>query len=78
MAKIPVKERAIVERIRRVLRRDGRDLRAATSEQQKALGLGRYYTVGAKGIIDKDVDLEALGLELQALRTWETVKKEPS
>jgi hypothetical protein len=29
-------------------------------QRQKSLDLARYYTVGPKGIIEKNVDLEAL------------------
>lgn len=49
-------------------------MRAATPEQQKALKLGEYYTVGAKGIIDSDADLEALARELAVSKPWEELK----
>jgi len=53
---------------------DSSRMRAATPEQQKALKLGEYYTVGAKGIIDSDADLEALARELAVSKPWEELK----
>jgi hypothetical protein len=70
--KVPVAERVLIARMRRILRKAGEDLRMATPEQQKAVGLGKYYLVDSKGIIDKDVDIEDLARKLQLLQPWET------
>jgi hypothetical protein len=48
----------------------------ASCRQQKAKrwGLGRCYVVGAKGVIDKNVDLEKLARDLKASEPRETLK----
>jgi hypothetical protein len=45
-----------------------------TREEQRELGLGLYYVVGAEGVIDPDVDLEELARELGVMQSWETLK----
>lgn len=75
MAKIPVREKAVVERIQQKLRKQGRDLRVATPEQQKELKVGRYYTVGPEGAVtDPDVDLELLARDINVLEPSEELK----
>jgi len=71
--KIQVSERTLTLRIRRALQAQGKHLRVATRRNQKALGLGRYYIVGNKGVIDADVDLEKLARELGVMQSWETL-----
>jgi hypothetical protein len=70
--KVPITERVLIARMRRILRKAGEDLRMATPAQ-KAVGLGKYYLVDSKGIIDKDVDIEGLARKLQLLQPWETL-----
>jgi hypothetical protein len=72
--KLPITERALTLRLRRALQAEGKHLRIATDLKQKKLGLGRYYLVGEKGVIDADVDLEKLGRELGVMQSWETLK----
>ena len=72
--KHPITERAVTLRLRWALQAQGKHLRIATNQKQKKLGLGRYYLVGAKGVIDTDVDLEKLGRELGVMQSWETLK----
>jgi len=71
---IQVTEGAVVYRLRRFLPAKGKLLRIANSRKQK-LGLGRYYTIGVNGVIDKDVDIEKLARKMKLLEPWETVSK---
>jgi hypothetical protein len=50
-------------------------LRLADSRKQKLWKLGRYYILGAKGVVEKDVDIEELARELGLLGARETLKK---
>ena len=72
--RIPVTERALTLRLRRALQARGKHLRITTNRKQKALGLGRYYIVGEKGVIDANVDLDELARELGVMQSWETRK----
>jgi hypothetical protein len=70
--KIPIEERALLRRLQRALQDEGKELRKA---QALTEGVGRYYLVGPKGVIDPDVDLEKLARELSAMETWEMLKR---
>jgi hypothetical protein len=59
-----ITETALFRRLQRALRKRGMFLRLADSRKQKRWGLGRYYVVGPKGVIDKDVDIEKLARKL--------------
>ena len=72
--RIEVTENAVFCRLQRFLPAKGKLLRIANTRKQK-LGLGRYYTVGAQGVIDTDVNIEKLARELKVLEPWETVEK---
>lgn len=74
MARVPITERTIRLRLRRVLQAQGKHLRVATHQKQRELGLGRYYVSDANGVIDPDVDLEQLARELGVMQSWETLK----
>ena len=74
MLRIRVTEGAVVCRLQRFLPAKGKLLRIANSRKQK-LGLGRYYTIGANGVIDKDVNIEKLARKMKLLEPWETVSK---
>jgi hypothetical protein len=74
VAKVPITERTIRLRLRVALQAQGKRLRVTSSQQLAKSGLGRYYLVGAKGVIDPDVDLEAFARELGTLQSWETLK----
>jgi hypothetical protein len=58
--KIGVTEEAVVKRLQRALLANGQYLRVADSRKQKRWGLGRYYLLDAKGVIDKNVNIEQL------------------
>jgi hypothetical protein len=72
--RIEVTENAVFCRLQRFLPAKGKLLRIANSRKQK-LGLGRYYTIGAQGVIDTDVNIEKLARELKVLEPWETLEK---
>jgi hypothetical protein len=72
--RIEVTENAVFCRLQRFLPAKGKLLRVANTRKQK-LGLGRYYTIGAQGVIDTDVNIEKLARELKVLEPWETVEK---
>jgi len=75
MAKTPVTEKVLVERIRQKLQKQDRDLCVATPEKQKELKLGRYYTVGPDGAVtDPDVELELLARDVGVLNPSEELK----
>jgi hypothetical protein len=70
-----VTEEAVVARLRRALLSKGKYLRLADSRRQKRWGLGHYYMLDAKGVVDKDVDVEKLARQLGLLDPWETLDK---
>ena len=71
---IQVTEGAVVYRLRRFFPAKGKLLRIANRRKQK-LGLGRYYTIGVNGVMDKDVNIEKLARKMKLLEPWETVSK---
>jgi hypothetical protein len=72
---IPVTAGAVLTRLRRPLLAKGKYLRVASSRRQRRWGLGRYYMLGTKGIVEKDVDIEKLARKLGLLAPWETLEK---
>lgn len=72
---VSVTEPILIARIRRALRKAGEDLYGATTEQQRAKGLGKYYLIDSKGVIEKNVDIRILARELKLLRPWETLSE---
>jgi hypothetical protein len=71
---IPVTVGAVLTKLRRPLLTNGNYLRVASNRRQRRWGLGRYYMLGAKGIVEKDVDIEKLARKLGLLAPWETEK----
>lgn len=73
-SKVQVSERALVARIRRVLARHGQTLRRCRVDAMDFCNLGTYYTVdiSLNCIVQKDVDIVALGRELGILKAWES------
>jgi hypothetical protein len=72
--RIQVTEGAVFCRLQRFLPAKGKLLRVANRRKQK-LGLGRYYTIGANGVIDKDVNIEKLAREMNLPEPWEAIFK---
>jgi len=70
---VRVTEVAVVRRLQRALLAEGKYLRTASSRKQKRWGLGRYYLLGAKGVVDKDIDIQKLARDLKLLRPGESL-----
>jgi hypothetical protein len=78
--KVPVTLKALMARINRRLRHEGRCgelLKTARSEGVER-DLGRYYLVDLdrNSVTRRDVDPEELGRELGALKQWEELARE--
>lgn len=76
-ARVPVTERAMAQRLNRVLKEE--DLTLKKSRGERALiELGDWYIVNYRynRIIEKDVDIEDLGRERGVLAKWESVYRE--
>jgi hypothetical protein len=74
--RVPVTERALIQRINRKLRsRNGYALKAARGDRWRS-ELGDYYTVDVdrNWIVEKHVDPEELGRKLGALAQWEKLE----
>ena len=69
---VPVSERALIQRINRKLRSNDEVLKTARGGRAE-WDLGRYYVVdfNMNAVMQKDVDLESLGRELNALQKHE-------
>jgi hypothetical protein len=68
--------RALEQRIKRKLAKDGRQLRR--SRPADAHNLGTYYIIDTRlnAVVDPNIeDLEALGREFGALEGWEEVSE---
>jgi hypothetical protein len=63
---------ALFYRLRAALRAEGLDLRVADSRKQKLLGVGQFYVVNGKSVVNKDVNLEILAREMGLSESWET------
>ncbi len=72
--KVPVTERAVVQRINRKLRDDDQVLKVTRGERAR-LDLGDFYILNWRlnVIADKFVDPEEMGRELGVLQPWERV-----
>jgi D-arabinose 5-phosphate isomerase GutQ len=75
--KVPVSERALVQRIRRKLAKDGRELRALRGNQSDGrwvvvTGNGRRAHVMGSGF-QSSADLMQLGRELGVVHPWEAL-----
>jgi len=75
--KVPVTERALIQRINRELKAHGQMGRKLkkTRGMQAFVDLGDYYVldIAIGGIADKFVDIEALGRELGMLQDFEAL-----
>ena len=73
--KLPVSERALLQRINRRLRAaDERVLKARRRDPE----IGDYYRIDFRRnfFVEGNVDLESTGREVGALRPWEALEKE--
>jgi hypothetical protein len=69
MVKVPISKRALIQRLRRALRADGKQLRMARAHKRKLFG--HYYLVGRKELIE-NVDIEKLARDLKVLKPEES------
>jgi hypothetical protein len=67
---VPINKRALIQRLRRALRADGKQLRAAHANKRKLFG--HYYIVGRKELIE-NVDIEKLARDLKVLKPEENL-----
>lgn len=66
-----VRERMLVQRVRRALAKGGERLLENRGGHGPA-NVGQYYVVDGRNIMtDHDADLESLGRDLGVLRSWE-------
>ncbi len=71
--KRPITERALLQRIRRALAKDGKTIKAARS-QAEAQTLGAFYIVDNQNTIAATVpDLETYARQMRVLEPWETL-----
>lgn len=72
--KVAVSRRALVARVDRALRKEGKSLRRARGAA--ALELGEYFVLDtSQGFVaEKGVDVEALARKLDLLHAWEEAK----
>jgi hypothetical protein len=73
--KVPVSERALILRINRKLKRDGKVMKIARSDSRAEQAYGRYFIVDVdrNQATDADCDLAALGRDLGVLHDYESV-----
>jgi hypothetical protein len=74
--KVPITERALIQRINRALAKEGQILRAARGERSRA-ELGDYYIVDlSRNTVEaQHCDPIKLGKELGVLQAWEVLEK---
>ena len=73
--KVKVSARALLQRLNRVLVKDDECLKKGRDPQSE---LGEFYLIDTKRnfIVEKDVDIEALGKAKGVLKPWEVLSKE--
>jgi len=73
--KVSVSERALIQRLNRALRDDGTCVKK-TRPSLYFKELGDYYVLDFCGnfVVEKDVDIEALGREKKVLAEWERLR----
>jgi hypothetical protein len=67
---VPISKRTLIQRLRRALGADGKQLRAARANKRKLFG--HYYLVGRKELIE-NVDIEKLARDLKVLKPEESL-----
>jgi hypothetical protein len=74
--KVPVSERALIQRINRVLAKRNEVMKTTRNRSRAEFDLGRYYVVryggaASSNIIAHHQNLESYGHELDVLQPWE-------
>lgn len=72
--KVTVPTRALVQRINRALRAEGKRLRSPRGRGDVDAPLGRYYLVDDRGVVATNVKPEVLAREVGVLEAWEEVR----
>lgn len=77
-AKVPITRRALIQRINRVLAKDGEVLKTNRHPGVGRDDLGRHYVVDVNRnfLVDRDVDLEEVGRRLKVIAGYETIEEE--
>ena len=78
--RVPVSERALIQRIQRRLQAQGHVLKRTRDAGQARLDLGKFYVLDTAQnfILETEVDLEGYGRALGALAAHETLLLEPA
>lgn len=73
---VPITQRALIQRINRVLARDGQQLKAYRGGKWES-DLGRYYIVdlNRNRLLRGDVELDDLGRELDVIAGYEKLEE---
>jgi hypothetical protein len=73
--KVPITERALTQRINRLLRPEGRTLKTTRGNGRAHAELGAYYVLDLTrhAVVRTDVDLSAYAIELGALQPYEVL-----
>ena len=73
--KVPVSERALVQRVNRVLGKDDEQLKKARSGRTSQ-GVGEFYTIDIRRncVVKQDVDIEKMGRTLGVLKNYEQLR----
>jgi hypothetical protein len=69
--KVPISERALIQRINRVLTKRNEVLKTTRNKSLQAVSLGRYFIVNSNGLKQKNIDLEDYARTLDVLQSWE-------
>jgi hypothetical protein len=68
---VPVTKRALIQRLQRALKAEGKSLRIARANRFAVLG--RYYIIGPNGVVETNVNLKDLAQRMELLEPWETL-----
>jgi len=74
--RVPVTERALVQRLNRSLAADGMQLKKTVGARAFAT-LGDYYVVDISRnfVVEKEIDIESLGRKRKVLAEWEVLEE---
>ena len=75
--KVPITERALIQRINRKLKEDDRIMKAARAGTRAEQEVGRYYLINSRNhVVDGHCDLEEYGRDLGVLAPYEKLVSE--
>lgn len=76
-ARVPVTRRALTQRINRALKKDARMLKTPRGEARNELGNYYVLDLNRNRVVEKHVDVEAMGRALGVLQKFEALSSEP-